>query len=66
MEVWGTDTVKIRVSSDTREDLKALGLKGESYDTVLRKLIRGWGHLDHKVRMAVAIDVLRERKEAED
>jgi len=32
--------VKIRVDSSTRGALKALGRKGESYDAVIRRLIR--------------------------
>ena len=65
VEVKGTDTVKFRVSSETRERLKALKRGGESYDTLLRKLIRGWELLPSQVRLGVAIDVLRELKEAE-
>lgn len=30
---------KIRVSEETREDLKELGRKGESYDSVIRGLL---------------------------
>ncbi len=34
--------VKIRLDSTTREALKALGRKGETYDDVLRRLIKYW------------------------
>jgi len=35
-----TTSVKIRVSIDTRASLKALGRKGESYDAVIRRLMK--------------------------
>lgn len=34
------DITTIQVSKDTREELKALGNKGETYDTIIRKLLK--------------------------
>ena len=34
--------VKIRVDLSTREALKASGRKGESYDVVIRRLVKYW------------------------
>jgi len=35
-----SDTM-IRISKETRERLKAIGKKGESYDYIIRKLLEG-------------------------
>ncbi len=35
-----TDVTTIQVSRDTREELKSLGIKGETYDDILRRLIK--------------------------
>lgn len=37
-----TATKKIRVAIATRTALKAIGQKGESYDAVIRRLMRYW------------------------
>jgi len=34
------DITTIQVSKETREELKALGSKGETYDEIIRKLIK--------------------------
>lgn len=34
-----TDTVPIRVKLDTRENLKAIGLKGETYDDIINQML---------------------------
>lgn len=60
-----TKDVKVRVKRETRETLKELKRGGESYDTLLRKLIRGWERLGPEIRLLVARAVLRELEEAE-
>ena len=55
----------IRVSLETRAALKALKRGGESYDTLIRKLIRGWDVIEPRLRLSVAAEVLREEKEVE-
>ena len=35
-----TDTTTIQVTRDTREELKALGSKGETYDEIIKRLIK--------------------------
>ena len=37
-----TASKKIRVSIETREALKEIGRKGESFDAVIRRLIKYW------------------------
>ena len=45
-----SEVVKIRVSADTRADLKALGRKGESYDAVIQRLIKEFQALEETRR----------------
>lgn len=33
----------IKIDSETRDKLKELGKKGETYDTIINKLISKWG-----------------------
>ena len=37
-----SETKTVKVSEETHEALKALGRKGESYDTIIRCLIEKW------------------------
>jgi len=43
-------TTTIAVSKETKEMLRKLGEKGESYDTIIRSLIEeiGWERLDER------------------
>jgi predicted CopG family antitoxin len=36
------ETTVIKVKKETREMLKSLGRKGESYDDIIRRLIEAW------------------------
>jgi hypothetical protein len=36
-----SEKTMIQVSKKTREELHAIGKKGESYDTIIRRLLRG-------------------------
>lgn len=36
------DTTTIKISKEVREKLKAIGKKGETYDAVIRRLIKEW------------------------
>ena len=38
-----SEITRIPVSKETREALKALGRKGESYDAIIRRLMKGAG-----------------------
>ena len=40
MEVNETEIVKIPVALETREKLKDLGKKGETYDQIIRRLMK--------------------------
>ena len=35
-----TDVTTIQISKDTREELKALGSKGETYDEIIKRLLK--------------------------
>ena len=50
---------------ETHAALKALKRGGESFDTLLRKLIRGWDVIEPQLRLSVATEVLRDEEEAE-
>lgn len=50
MAVIGRVATTIAVDTKTRDLLRAMGEKGESYDAIIRRLIRdaGWKKLDAK------------------
>lgn len=54
--------VKIQVYLSTRKTLKALGRKGESYDVVIRRLIKHYGET-HPFEVSEQIRELRDIEE---
>ena len=48
----------IAVTQETKKALQKLGTKGETYDTIIRKLIRrfGWKKMDGKWNQILAED----------
>ena len=58
-----SETTTVKVSRETHDALTALGRKGETYDTIIRKLIRGWDVIEPRLRLSVAAEVLRDEEE---
>jgi len=61
----GRHAVKIWLMSDTRETLKALGSKGESYDTVIRRLIEERRLRMERLKVLDEMDLKKLEKEAQ-
>lgn len=59
-----TATVKIRVSIEARTALNQLGSKGETYDTIIRRLIK-YRIYDYNPREAAPIVALLDGREEE-
>ncbi len=57
--------VKIRVDLATREALKASGRKGESYDVVIRRLVKYWVLEELHWDAGRILDLLGEEEEGE-
>lgn len=62
----GRHAVKIWLMSDTREALKTLGRKGESYDVVIRRLLEERRLRMERLKVLDELDLKKLEKEAED
>ncbi len=57
--------VQIRIDYTTREALRLLGRKGQSYDDVLRRVIRYWALEEMHKDAYLILDLLGPEEEAE-
>jgi hypothetical protein len=56
---WAMAVTTIQLSPDTREHLKAVGRKGETYDQIVRRLLRAAEYSDF---MDEQYEILRSEK----
>lgn len=43
----------IKIQMDTRDELTEMGKKSESYDTIIKRLIKGWKNLTPSQQTAI-------------
>jgi len=55
--------VKIRIDLSTREALKALGRKGESYDAVIQRIMKDHKKLPHTFELIKTLEQEIKKKE---